>query len=30
VLSYLKASGLHVGLLFNFGEQSLRHKRIAL
>ncbi len=30
VLSYLKASGLQLGLLFNFGEESLRFKRIVL
>jgi GxxExxY protein len=30
VLSYLKASGLRLGLLFNFGETSLRFKRIVL
>lgn len=30
LISYLRASGLKVGLLFNFGEESLRHKRIAL
>jgi GxxExxY protein len=30
VLTYLKASGLELGLLINFGEQSLIHKRIAL
>ncbi len=30
VISYLKASGLRVGLLLNFGEQSLTHKRIVL
>lgn len=30
VLSYLKASGLQVGLLINFGETSLQHKRFAL
>ena len=28
VLNYLKATGLHVGLLINFGEQSLRYKRL--
>ncbi len=27
VLNYLKASGLRVGLLFNFGEASLKFKR---
>ncbi|MBN1311037.1 MAG: GxxExxY protein [Anaerolineae bacterium] len=30
VLSYLKASGLRLGLLMNFGESSLRFKRIIL
>jgi GxxExxY protein len=30
LISYLRASGLKVGLLFNFGQESLRHKRIAL
>jgi len=30
LISYLKASGLKLGLLINFGEESLRHKRIAL
>ena len=30
VLSDLKASGLKVGLLINFGESRLVHKRIAL
>ncbi len=30
VLSYLKASGLQLGILMNFGETSLRTKRIAL
>ncbi len=30
ILSYLKAGGLRLGLLFNFGEQSLVHKRIVL
>jgi len=29
VLSYLKASGLHLGILMNFGETSLKTKRIA-
>jgi len=28
ILNYLKASGIQVGLLFNFGETSLKHKRI--
>jgi GxxExxY protein len=30
VLNYLKATGLTVGLLINFGEQSLRYKRLVL
>lgn len=30
VLNYLKASELKVGLLFNFGERSLRFKRRVL
>ena len=30
ILNYLKASGIKVGLLFNFGEKSLRHKRVVL
>lgn len=30
VLSYLKASGLKLGLLINFGETSLKHKRVIL
>jgi GxxExxY protein len=30
VLTYLKASRLELGLLINFGERSLIHKRIAL
>lgn len=30
VLSYLKASGLKLGLLLNFGEPRLRFKRIVL
>ncbi|MBN1436325.1 MAG: GxxExxY protein [Sedimentisphaerales bacterium] len=28
VINYLKASGLHRGLLINFGAQSLQHKRL--
>ena len=30
MLNYLKATGLQVGLLINFGEQSLRYKRLVL
>lgn len=30
VLSYLKASALRLGLLINFGEESLKFKRIIL
>ena len=30
VLSYLKASGLHVGLLINFGNKSCHIKRFAI
>ena len=30
ILNYLKATGLKVGLLINFGEQSLRYKRLVL
>jgi len=30
LLSYLNASHLRVGLLFNFGETRLRHKRLAI
>jgi GxxExxY protein len=30
ILSYLKASGLIVGLLINFAKPSLEHKRILL
>jgi GxxExxY protein len=30
VLSYLKASGLHVGLLINFGNKSCQIKRFIL
>jgi GxxExxY protein len=30
VLNYLKATGLEVGLLINFGEQSLRYKRMVM
>ena len=28
VLNYLKATGKKVGLLINFGERSLKHKRL--
>ena len=30
ILNYLKATGLEVGLLINFGEQSLKYKRLVL
>jgi len=30
ILNYLKATGLEVGLLINFGEQSLRYKRLVM
>ena len=30
ILSYLKASGLAVGLLINFAKSSLEHRRIIL
>ncbi len=30
VLNYLKATGYKLGILVNFGEQSLKHKRIVL
>ena len=30
VINYLKASGLEVGVLLNFGVQSLEWKRIVL
>jgi GxxExxY protein len=30
VLNYLKAAGLNVGLLINFGESSLKYKRLVL
>jgi len=30
ILSYLKASGIHVGLLINFGQKSLETKRVVL
>lgn len=28
MINYLKATGLKVGLLFNFGNKSLEHKRL--
>ena len=30
LIAYLKASGLEVGLLLNFGAESLQHKRLVL
>jgi GxxExxY protein len=30
LLSYLKASGLHIGLLINFGNKSCQVKRVVL
>jgi len=30
ILNYLKATGLEVGLLINFGEKSLKYKRLVL
>lgn len=30
ILNYMKATGLEVGLLINFGEQSLKFKRFIL
>ena len=29
IINYLKATGIKVGLLANFGEKSLKHKRLA-
>ncbi len=28
VQNYLKATGIRIGLIFNFGEKSLKHKRL--
>ena len=30
VLNYLKATGFKLGILINFGEQSLKYKRFVL
>jgi len=30
ILNYLRATGLEVGLLINFGERSLKYKRLVL
>ena len=30
LINYLKATGLNVGLLINFGAKSLEHKRLVL
>lgn len=30
VLNYLRATGIEVGLLINFGEQSLKYKRLVM
>jgi GxxExxY protein len=29
-LNYLKASGLHLGIVVNFGQPSLQYKRIII
>lgn len=29
-LTYLKASGLHLGIIVNFGQAALQYKRIVL
>jgi GxxExxY protein len=28
IINYLKASGMKIGLLINFGARSLQHKRL--
>jgi len=30
VLNYLRATGIEIGLLINFGEQSLKYKRLVM
>ena len=30
VINYLKATGLEVGMLVNFGTRSLEHRRLVL
>jgi GxxExxY protein len=30
ILNYLKATGIKLGILINFGEKSLKHKRLVL
>ena len=30
LLNYLKATGIHVGLLLNFGEKHCEHKRLVM
>ena len=30
LLNYLKATGIHVGLLLNFGEKRCEHKRLVM